>query len=117
MLRELTELPLAVGFGLSRADAIARIAPFADGVVVGSAIVDAYAGLRGAEAARAVRAFVDPLIGATALGQREAERFDDVAGDDAGTALLRAVGPPGRASTRRRALRPPAKALARAASR
>jgi len=68
MLRELTELPLAVGFGLSRADAIARIAPFADGVVVGSAIVDAYAGLRGAEAARAVRAFVDPLIGATALG-------------------------------------------------
>lgn len=68
MLRELTELPLAVGFGLSRADDIAQIVPFADGVVVGSAIVDSYAGTRGADAARAVRAFVDPLIRATALG-------------------------------------------------
>lgn len=62
MLRELTEMPLAVGFGLSRAADIAAIARSTDGVVVGSAIIDAYAGAAGAEASRRVKAFVEPLI-------------------------------------------------------
>ena len=66
MLRELTEKPLAVGFGLSRAQAIAEIAPFADGVVVGSALIDSYAGTYGDEAARRARTFVSPLITAAA---------------------------------------------------
>ncbi len=64
MLRELTGEPLAVGFGLHRAADVRDVAPFADGVVVGSALVDAYAGTRGAEAARRVTEFVAPLIAA-----------------------------------------------------
>ncbi len=67
MLRELTDKPLAVGFGLSRPDEIRQIATLADGVVVGSALIDAYAGTRGAEAARRVREFVAPLIVAGSL--------------------------------------------------
>src|SRR5579863_492677 len=51
MLRELTQKPLAVGFGLHRPTDVRDVAQLADGVVVGSALVDAYAGSRGAEAA------------------------------------------------------------------
>jgi tryptophan synthase alpha chain len=64
MMRELTAKPLAVGFGLSRAQEIREIAAFTDGVVVGSALIDSYAGSRGAEAAAKVREFVTPLISA-----------------------------------------------------
>ena len=38
-LRELTDKPLAVGFGISRPEQAAALAPHADGVIVGSAIV------------------------------------------------------------------------------
>jgi len=38
-MRELTELPLAVGFGISTAAQVAEVAAAADGVVVGSALV------------------------------------------------------------------------------
>jgi tryptophan synthase alpha chain len=65
MLRELTEKPLAVGFGLSRPEEVREIAAFADGVVVGSALIDSYSGTRGAEAAIRVAEFVKPLIAAT----------------------------------------------------
>ena len=65
MLRELTEKPLAVGFGLSRPADVRAIASLADGVVVGSALIDSYAGTRGDEAARRVSApFVAPFIAA-----------------------------------------------------
>jgi tryptophan synthase alpha chain len=67
MLRELTEKPLAVGFGLSSADGVREVAPHADGVVVGSALIDACAGARGNEAARRALDFVGPLIAATKL--------------------------------------------------
>lgn len=39
-IRAASPLPVAVGFGIKTADAAARIAAFADAVVVGSAIVD-----------------------------------------------------------------------------
>jgi tryptophan synthase alpha chain len=39
-MRELTSLPLAVGFGISTSDQVAEAARLADGVVVGSAIVN-----------------------------------------------------------------------------
>ena len=38
-LRDMTDLPLAVGFGVSRPDQVASLRPLADGVIVGSAIV------------------------------------------------------------------------------
>ncbi len=38
-MRELTELPLAIGFGISTPEQVAEVARIADGVVVGSAIV------------------------------------------------------------------------------
>lgn len=66
MLRELTTKPLAVGFGLSRPDDVRAVASFADGVIVGSALIDAYRGATGVEAAQSVGAFVEPLIAATA---------------------------------------------------
>ncbi len=40
-LRRATELPVAVGFGISTPDQAARVARVADGVVVGSALIDA----------------------------------------------------------------------------
>jgi tryptophan synthase alpha chain len=64
MLREITRKPLAVGFGIGRAADVAPIAALADGVVVGSALIDAYAGSKGDEAAQRVRDFVIPLIAA-----------------------------------------------------
>lgn len=39
-VRARTETPVCVGFGISRPEHVARIAEFADGVVVGSALVD-----------------------------------------------------------------------------
>jgi tryptophan synthase alpha chain len=63
-LREMTRKPLAVGFGLSRLEDVRNVAPLADAVVLGSALIDAYAGARGDEAAHRVRDFVDPLIDA-----------------------------------------------------
>lgn len=38
-MRELTDLPLAVGFGVSKPEQVSEVAQIADGVVVGSAIV------------------------------------------------------------------------------
>jgi tryptophan synthase alpha chain len=65
MLREVTDKPLAVGFGLSHPKEVREIAALADGVVVGSALIDAYAGASGGEAAERVSEFVAPLIAAT----------------------------------------------------
>lgn len=64
-LREVTDKPLAVGFGLGRAADVREVAALADGVVIGSALIDAYAGTSGAEAAKRVSAFVTPLIAAS----------------------------------------------------
>ncbi len=61
MLREITEKPLALGFGISRPEHVAEIAPLVDGVIVGSAVIDAYAGTTGDEAAQRVEAFARSL--------------------------------------------------------
>jgi tryptophan synthase alpha chain len=63
-LRELTDMPLAVGFGVSRAEHVREVAPIADGVIVGSALIDAYADLAGEAAAQSVASFAAPLIAA-----------------------------------------------------
>jgi tryptophan synthase alpha chain len=62
-LRSVTKKPLAVGFGIRSRSQIDAISDLADGAVVGSALIDAYAGKRAAEAANAALAFMTQLRG------------------------------------------------------
>ncbi len=71
VLRQLTHKPLAVGFGLSRPSEIIEIGSVTDGVVVGSALIDSYAGRTREEAARLVTEFVRPLMDAAKLSVSE----------------------------------------------
>jgi tryptophan synthase alpha chain len=64
MLREVTDKPLAVGFGISKPEHVQQVRDLVDGVIVGSALIDAYAGAHGAEAANRARKFVQSLISA-----------------------------------------------------
>ncbi len=60
--RKLTRLPVAVGFGISTPEQVARVARLAHGVVVGSAIVDRIAAVGdGDRLAEVVQTFVAPL--------------------------------------------------------
>ncbi|MEA5444544.1 tryptophan synthase subunit alpha [Gammaproteobacteria bacterium AB-CW1] len=62
-LRQHTQLPLGVGFGIRDADSAAAVGRVADAVIVGSALVEhlhAAAG-QGEEPARAARQFIEPL--------------------------------------------------------
>ena len=66
-IKQHTDLPVCVGFGISSTDDVAAFAGFADGVVVGSAVVRAIAdGTRNATPVEDVSAFVAQLRGATA---------------------------------------------------
>ena len=64
MLRAVTDEPLAVGFGISAPHHVQAVAPLVDGIIVGSAIIDAYQGSRGNEAAQRVRDFCSTLVSA-----------------------------------------------------
>jgi tryptophan synthase alpha chain len=70
-LKAATDLPIAVGFGIRTPDQAAAVARVADGVVVGSAIVDLVAQHSG-EAAGPVRAYVQSLARAIASARRVA---------------------------------------------
>jgi tryptophan synthase alpha chain len=59
--RALVKCPLAVGFGISTPQQVAALAPQVDGVVVGSAIVQRVARLRGAELIKEVGDFIAEL--------------------------------------------------------
>ncbi len=63
-LRDQTEKPLAVGFGISTPAHVEAVASIADGVIVGSALIDAYAGTRGEVAARNAGAYIASLVSA-----------------------------------------------------
>lgn len=60
-IRKFTPLPIAVGFGISTHEQFAEVGKYADGVVVGSAIVEVIERNRGAEAA-SVTAFIRQLL-------------------------------------------------------
>lgn len=65
-LRALTDRPLAVGFGVSAPEHVREIAAWADGVVVGSALVRALDGAKDeADLRRRTRATLEPLMEAT----------------------------------------------------
>ena len=59
-LREQTELPVCIGFGISGAETAARLAPVADGLIVGSAVVRRVAE-SDQDPANAVKSFVEQL--------------------------------------------------------
>ncbi len=59
-----TELPVAVGFGVSRPEQAKEIARFADGVIVGSALVDLIDKAAPTTRPEAVKSFAAELIGA-----------------------------------------------------
>ena len=71
-LREVTEKPLAVGFGVSAPEHVRDVARFADGIIVGSALIDAYAsrGKRGEEAAQEAGSLARTLAAAAREGAR-----------------------------------------------
>jgi tryptophan synthase alpha chain len=70
-LRGATDLPVAVGFGIRTPDQAAGIARVADGVVVGSAIVE-IVGQHGAAAAPHVTAYVRTLADAISTARNSA---------------------------------------------
>lgn len=69
-LKAATDLPVAVGFGVRTPEQAAAIARVADGVVVGSAIVELVA-RHGADAPAAVRAYVQSLSAAIRAARKE----------------------------------------------
>jgi tryptophan synthase alpha chain len=62
-LRQVTDKPLAVGFGISSPAQVRQVARWADGVIVGSALVTAYAGYSDAPAAQLAADYVRSLRG------------------------------------------------------
>lgn len=69
-LKAATELPVAVGFGVRTPEQAVAIARVADGVVVGSAIVELVGG-HGADAPAAVRAYVETLATAIRAARKD----------------------------------------------
>ncbi len=67
-IRECTDLPIAVGFGVSTPEQVAEVARHGDAVVVGSAIVNQIAQIGDrTDLAQKIRGFVAPLAHATNL--------------------------------------------------
>ncbi|MCW3837948.1 tryptophan synthase subunit alpha [Sphingomonas canadensis] len=68
-LKAATDLPVAVGFGIRSPDQAAAVGRVADGVVVGSAIVDLVA-RHGADAPAQVRTYIQSLSAALAAARK-----------------------------------------------
>jgi len=62
-LRSMTDLPLCVGFGVSRPDQVRELRDLADGVIVGSALIKKLAGADGPEGRARVLADVRQFVG------------------------------------------------------
>jgi tryptophan synthase alpha chain len=60
-LRSLTDLPLAVGFGISSPAQVRQVAPWTDGIIVGSGLVSSYAEAQGSQAAQLAGGYVRTL--------------------------------------------------------
>lgn len=73
-LRRFTQLPVAVGFGISTAEQFAEVGRFADAVVVGSALVELIERSGRSEAAKAVGEFISRLRGADPATETQSRR-------------------------------------------
>ncbi|HET7815161.1 MAG TPA: tryptophan synthase subunit alpha [Candidatus Baltobacteraceae bacterium] len=62
-LRTVTDKPLAVGFGISKREHAETVAPYADAVIVGSALIDAYSNGPQENSAARAGAFLRTLTG------------------------------------------------------
>lgn len=62
-LREVTDLPMAVGFGISSAEQVASVVAVADAAIVGSALVDKLASAEDDQPEAAATAFIQTLAG------------------------------------------------------
>ena len=60
-VRQFTDLPLLVGFGISRREHVQSVSRFADGVMVGSALIDAIGNAPDGGAVEAARELVKAL--------------------------------------------------------
>jgi tryptophan synthase alpha chain len=76
MIRRETEIPIAVGFGISNADQAGQVAAVADAVVVGSAIVRRIGEFgQDPQLTRRIQDFVEPLVKAV-KSRRRAEQAE-----------------------------------------
>jgi tryptophan synthase alpha chain len=66
-VRSVTDLPVAVGFGISTAEQLANVARYADGAAVGSALVNAIADGPPESAPARAGAFIESLVPGTKL--------------------------------------------------
>ncbi|KAJ1841653.1 hypothetical protein LPJ73_006044, partial [Coemansia sp. RSA 2703] len=88
-----TQLPLAVGFGVSTAEHFGDVGAMADGVVIGSQFITVMRGAAAGQAAQAARAYAEQVSGradgggkrAQALGRHACDAADDAS--DAQTLL------------------------------
>ncbi len=77
-LRRFTELPIAVGFGISNAEHVAAVGKFADAAIVGSAIVSLIERTAPEGAAAAVGRFIAGLREGAAVTVSEASAMKEV---------------------------------------
>ena len=68
-IRKFTELPIAIGFGISTNHHVRAVNCFADAAVVGSAVVELIERTPAVDAPKAVGAFVADLFSAPACGE------------------------------------------------
>jgi tryptophan synthase alpha chain len=64
-VRRFTDIPIGVGFGISNAAHVAEAANFADGVAVGSALINALASGDPSGAAERAGAYIKSLVPGT----------------------------------------------------
>jgi tryptophan synthase alpha chain len=75
-LRRYTDLPLAVGFGISTAEQAGAVATYADGVIIGSALVDMVAQSESLETAlTALELYLEKIGAAVSAARGEAGRL------------------------------------------